>query len=342
MVDAESEPDQETKRRRRVPLWLWFLVAGLSLALVAAGIVFFVNRAGSDEGLQTVEYEAPSETGANPFTEATDIRGDQVVRFTPAKNSDGDPLVPNGEFGGSGSNYVCDRELLITSLFAQPDRMRAWAGVLGINPDRDSVSRYIRSLKPVTLTVDTRVTNHSYINGRAVPFQSILAAGTAVLVDKYGWPVVRCKCGNPLTYPRYYPKAKCHKCPPKYKPPKPCYWPPYPPWDPYPPEYLPPSWRDPYPKNYPKPRWKNDPDWPPCWFPYPDPPEVKYPPRWYPPPEKKSPGPTYPTYNPKPRYSPQPTHSPYYSPEPHDDGSTHYPPDDGSSHDGTSDDDEHP
>jgi hypothetical protein len=194
------------------------------------------------------------------------------------------------------------------------------------------VSRYIRSLKPVTLTVDTRVTNHSYINGRAVPFQSILAAGSAVLVDKYGRPVVRCKCGNPLTYPRYYPRAKCNKCPPKYTPPPPCYWPPFPPWDPYPPEYLPPSWRDPYPKDYPKPRWTNDPKWPPCWYPYPDPPEVEYPPRWYPP-KKKVPGPTYksPTYVPYPKYSPKPT---YHTPEPHDDSTHSPPPDEGSGHDG--------
>ena len=76
--------------------------------------------------------------------------------------------------------------------------------------------------------------------------------GYNVLVDKYGRPVVRCKCGNPLTWPKNYPKIRCKGCPPDYKPPKPCKWRIYDPWYPYPPDYLPPEWRDPYPKSYPK------------------------------------------------------------------------------------------
>jgi hypothetical protein len=319
---ADSDPEREDQRRRRVPLWLILVLAGLVVAVVAAGSVYALRNGDSDEDLQTVTYEAPSDPGENPFADA-DVQGSDVVRFTPAVNTDGDPLVPNGEFGGSGSNHVCDREKLLDSLLADPGRMRAWANVLGIDPDEDAVSRYIRSLKPVTLAVDTRVTNHSYVNGKAVPFQSILAAGSAVLADKYGRPVVRCKCGNPLREPVYYPKAKCKKCPPKYTPPKPCYWPPYPPWDPYPPEWLPPKWRDPYPEDYPKPRWGTDKKGRPCWIPYPDPPDVKYPPRWYPP-KKETPGPTYPTYSPRPTYSAPPKNDPY--PEPHDDGGYTPPP----------------
>jgi hypothetical protein len=40
----------------------------------------------------------------------------------------------------------------------------------------------------VILQRDTRVTNHGFRNGRATPTQSILQAGTAVLVDEYGVP----------------------------------------------------------------------------------------------------------------------------------------------------------
>ena len=65
----------------------------------------------------------------------------------------------------------------------------------------------IRSLQPVTLTRDARVTNYSFEDGRAVGFQSILEAGTAVLVDRYGEPVARCRCGNPLSKPIFYAKA---------------------------------------------------------------------------------------------------------------------------------------
>ncbi|MFD7575382.1 DUF6777 domain-containing protein, partial [Streptomyces sp. NPDC059810] len=48
---------------------------------------------------------------------------------------------------------------------------------------------------------DTRVTNHGFKNGAATAYQSVLQAGTAVLVDDRGVPRVRCACGNPLTLP---------------------------------------------------------------------------------------------------------------------------------------------
>ena len=168
-------------------------------------------------------------------------------------------------------------------LLSHKQERQAWADVLGIDSDKDSVSRYVRSLTPVTLTVDTRITNHMFKNGRAVPFQSILVAGTAVLVDKYGRPVVRCKCGNPLLQPIHYPKIRCKGCPPHYKPPMQCKWRIYDPWYGYPREWLPPDWRDPYPKSYPKPKpWVYE-KGKYCYIVYPDPPKVDYPPRWYPP-----------------------------------------------------------
>jgi len=149
-----------------------------------------------------------------------------------------------------------------------------------------------------------------------VPFQSILAAGTAVLVDKYGRPVVRCKCGNPLLPPIDYPKIRCKHCPPHYKPPKWCKWRIYDPWYPYPPEFLPPEWRDPYPSDYLQPKawvYKKGKY---CYVLYPDPPMIDYPPKWYPP---------KPAYTPPPvRYSPPPDHDDgddYTVPPPdHEDG----------------------
>ena len=47
----------------------------------------------------------------------------------------------------------------------------------------------------------TRVTNHGFDNGNATPVQSVLEAGTAVLVDHFGVPRVKCYCGNPLVEP---------------------------------------------------------------------------------------------------------------------------------------------
>jgi hypothetical protein len=60
----------------------------------------------------------------------------------------------------------------------------------------------VAQLTPLILRADTRVTNHGFEDGRVTSFSSILQAGTAVLVDKQGVPVVKCFCGNPLTPPR--------------------------------------------------------------------------------------------------------------------------------------------
>jgi hypothetical protein len=43
-----------------------------------------------------------------------------------------------------------------------------------------------------------------------------------VLVDKYGNPVVRCYCGNPLKPAVFTQAARCSGCPPNYKPPRQC------------------------------------------------------------------------------------------------------------------------
>ena len=191
------------------------VIAGIVAALVVAGgAIAAVLLIGGDEkaSAQTVRFQRPTDPGPKPFTAAADVRGKTMVQLE----------IGAGPFGGTGSDLVCDRELLIRSLQARPDRMAEWARVRGIDPSPESVASYIRSLTPVTLTRDARVTNYSFEDGRAVGFQSILQAGTAVLVDKYGEPVARCRCGNPLSKPIFYAKATCLYCPRNYHPPPPC------------------------------------------------------------------------------------------------------------------------
>ena len=120
-----------------------------------------------------------------PGTEATAIRG--VSGSKP------------GLYGGTRSNSTCDRNQLITFLQANPAKAAAWAQVQGITPDQ--IPTFIHSLTPVRLQADTRVTNHGFANGKATPRQSVLQAGTAVLVDDRGEPRARCACGNPLRLP---------------------------------------------------------------------------------------------------------------------------------------------
>ncbi len=203
-----------------MPLWGVLAV----LLLMAVGVAAGVLLAGGDDSdppaaaaqtvddAQTVSFQKPTDPGPKPFTEPAEREGRETVAVTPSVSG-------GGPFGGSGSNAVCDRDRLIRYLRANPERMRAWARALGIEPSFRVVRRYIARLHPVTLKHDTRVTNHTYENGQAVAFQSILQAGTAVLVDDKGRPVVRCRCGNPLSEPVHIPTAKCYGCPPRYTPP---------------------------------------------------------------------------------------------------------------------------
>ncbi len=104
-----------------------------------------------------------------------------------------------GLYGGTRDDGACDPAQLVKFLGENPDKARAWAEVLGIDPSR--IAEYVARLTPVVLIADTRVTNHGYADGRATPRQSVLQAGTAALVDDRGVPRVRCRCGNPLLEP---------------------------------------------------------------------------------------------------------------------------------------------
>jgi hypothetical protein len=107
--------------------------------------------------------------------------------------------IEPGLYGGSGSDHLCDPRLIGDFLAQDPDKASAWASAAGI--EVDEIDEFLETLTPVRLLADTWVTNHGYRDGQATPRQSILQAGTMVLVDELGVPRVRCKCGNPLQPP---------------------------------------------------------------------------------------------------------------------------------------------
>jgi hypothetical protein len=110
--------------------------------------------------------------------------------------------IPGGQvglYGGTKNNSECDKEQLVTFLEQNPDKASAWAAVHGIEPS--AIRSFVGTLTPVVLQRDTRVTNHGFRNGAADARQSVLQAGTAVLVDDRGVPRARCFCGNPLLAP---------------------------------------------------------------------------------------------------------------------------------------------
>ncbi|MEU1196475.1 DUF6777 domain-containing protein, partial [Streptomyces sp. NPDC005813] len=104
-----------------------------------------------------------------------------------------------GLYAGQKNVSPCNVEKQIKALQADPSKARAFASVEGITAGQ--IPSYLRSLTPVQLSADTRVTNHGYRSGGPTSYQAILQSGTSVLVDSHGVPRTRCGCGNPLKEP---------------------------------------------------------------------------------------------------------------------------------------------
>ncbi|MGH9165797.1 MAG: DUF6777 domain-containing protein [Acidimicrobiales bacterium] len=120
--------------------------------------------------------------------------GGGAVAITP--RSGGTP----GLYGGTRDQSSCDQQKMVDFLAANPDKARAFAEAQTIS--LDEVGSFVKGLTSALLRNDTRVTNHGFRAGRPTAHQSVLQAGTAVMVDQRGVPRVRCACGNPLLAPQ--------------------------------------------------------------------------------------------------------------------------------------------
>ncbi len=171
-----------------------------AMTLVASVTGFAVARihihGGGKSGVD-VDLTPASAPGAAPFvrTAATD-RTD----VTPPRGISGAFRADTaGLYGGMHNESACDTKELGMDLTTHPDRAAAWAGVLGILAA--DIPDYLAGLTPVFLQYDTYLTNYSFVDGKARSTPAVIQAGTAVIVDKYGKPVAKCNCGNPLTQP---------------------------------------------------------------------------------------------------------------------------------------------
>ncbi|MDQ4005876.1 MAG: hypothetical protein M3135_06200, partial [Actinomycetota bacterium] len=209
-----------------------------AIAGAAALILLLTQLVGGDGGETEVQGQAEeirlepiSYTPPDPFTEpltptttppdttpstAVDapVSGSGLFPVDPASAGAVRSASPDtvGLYGGSLRYSRCARGRLVDFLESSPAKARAWIDVLNSDPtlswsrgNRLSVADirpYVFELTPVVLRTDTWVTNHGYSGGRATAIQSVLQAGTAVLVDAYGVPRVKCYCGNPLLPPR--------------------------------------------------------------------------------------------------------------------------------------------
>jgi len=131
------------------------------------------------------------------FDEKQGLGQDAVVRSLPVQGTLQQGDTP-GLYGGTKKPTVCDVAKLKRFLTDPANRSKAvaWSGVLGITTDQ--IPGYLDRLTPVLLRHDTLVQNHDYKKGKATPYNSLLQAGIAILVDEQGEPAAKCSCGNPL------------------------------------------------------------------------------------------------------------------------------------------------
>jgi serine/threonine protein kinase len=202
------------EERRRVAVVVVAVVALLGGSIWGAGL-FGANQAQARE----IILQARGEAGPNAFTQP--VTPTKPKRFgtgaigtgTNAKQGvlqlHGDQV---GLYGGTQNQSTCNRAQMITYLRQSPAKAQAWVAALNSDPTLAwsggtkltvaQIPDYINELTPVLLRLDTRVTNNGYRDGHPTPFQAVLQAGTAVLIDKLGVPRSRCACGNPLLEPK--------------------------------------------------------------------------------------------------------------------------------------------
>jgi hypothetical protein len=187
-------------------------------AAVAVAVAAVALTSGGDDPDDADEAAAPTEIFLEPVRSVgPDPFGDDVSSPVPeptippsttaAPDVTGTPAgVPSvrgtapGLYGGTQDQTACDAAAMVAYLEANPTKAAAWAEAIGIQPGQ--IRTYVDGLTPVLLQADTRVTNHGFRDDRPTPRQSVLQAGTAVLVDDTGVPRTRCACGNPLKEPQ--------------------------------------------------------------------------------------------------------------------------------------------
>jgi hypothetical protein len=171
------------------------LAAKIVAGLVAAGLV--VGGAGTWMAFSGSTAEAAVQStsfaGANPTTNPFGTDAPQVAAVAATGPQTGDT---KGLYAATDP-ASCNNADFLSQLQADPAKLAGFGGVFGLGAG--DVPAFVNSLSPVVLRANTSVTDHPFQDGKFVEQPAILAAGTAVLVNSYGEPTVKCFNGNPLT-----------------------------------------------------------------------------------------------------------------------------------------------
>lgn len=104
-----------------------------------------------------------------------------------------------GLYGGTDRASACNAAAVANYLDTHVDEGRAWSHAIGIEPQQ--IPAYLNTLTPVIVNIDTWVTAHRFSTSGGIPFQTVLQAGTPVMIDAVGVPRLHCKSGSPLIPP---------------------------------------------------------------------------------------------------------------------------------------------
>ncbi len=200
--------------------WLIGALVVAVVAVLATGGGLLVHHVLSSTSGGELVLTAATDPGTEPFMPPAASPLPSTTQPPPTLSSRGDggaiatqPLPGNrdGLYGGTINNAASDREQMISFLAANPPQAGAFVNTLNSDPTLywsgghpltvGDIGTYLRELTPVVLRLDTRVTNHGYANSRTTALQTVLQAGTALLVDAHGVPRVRSLSGSPLTAP---------------------------------------------------------------------------------------------------------------------------------------------
>ncbi len=212
-------PGYPPQAKSKTPL----IIAGVVGALAVLGAIAVMLMPGDAQAGEVILVPAasvgPDPFSATPFAPPPNptlaqpaVEGGPPVGAAPgAAPTQATSGAKPGLYGGTNDKKACDPKAMVDFLGANPDKAQAWVNALTADPAvrlKDGqpltvayIPHYVAGLTPITLMEDVRVTNHGFKNGRANQIQSVLQKGSAVLIDEFGVPRVKCYCGNPLLPP---------------------------------------------------------------------------------------------------------------------------------------------
>jgi hypothetical protein len=189
-VPGPVPPPPSRPSRPRRPLAAKMVAGLVAAGLVAGGAGTWIALSGSagEAAVQSTSF-----AGADPTTSPFGTDAPQVATVAATGPQAGDTT---GLYAAT-TPPSCTNADLLSQLQADPAELAGFGGVFGLGAG--DVPAFVDSLSPVVLRAATAVTDHPFADGAFVEQPAVLAPGTAVLVNSYGEPTVKCFNGNPLT-----------------------------------------------------------------------------------------------------------------------------------------------